>query len=333
MIMVSIIVPAYNAVETIEKCITSLISQNYSDIEIIIVNDGSNDHSRDIAQKYAQIDSRIVVYNQINKGVSAARNKGIELSHGEFIMFVDSDDWVPNNYVGDFIKWSDDNDVVIDGIKLIDSKNDKLIKKIGYDCGYYSPTQYALILDSGKMNPFFGGPYGKLFRAEIIKNNNIKFIEKQSVAEDFCFNLDFLCYARNIHVIDKYNYHYYVNNENSLFANNYKKLCPDDFFEQEHNTFDHFVKYTNLIKFKSSNKILYQLWIMYISKVNQDRHINFVDRVRMITQKSKLYPEISQALKISNNLSFKEKCVAKASNNKVGIFIICLILGRRYSEK
>jgi len=331
--MVSIIVPAYNAAKTIEKCITSLISQDYSDIEIIIINDGSHDNSRDIAQKYTQIDSRIVVYNQINKGVSAARNKGIELSHGEFIMFVDSDDWVPNNYVGDFIKWSDNNDVVIDGIELIDSKNDKLIKKIGYASGCYSPTQYALILDSGKMNPFFGGPYGKLFRTKIIKNNNIKFIEKQSVAEDFCFNLDFLCFANNIYVIDKYNYHYYVNNENSLFANNYKKLTPDSFFEQELNTLDHFIKYTNTIKFKSSNEILYQLWIMYISKVNQDEHLQLMDRVRMISQKNKLYPEIRQMLKMSDKLSLKEKYIIKASGNNLGILVICLLLRKRYSEK
>ena len=89
---ISVIVPIYNAEAYLNRCLDSIINQTYSDLEIILINDGSTDNSLDICLEYASKDKRIVVYNQTNKGISKTRNKGIELATGDYIGFVDSDD-------------------------------------------------------------------------------------------------------------------------------------------------------------------------------------------------------------------------------------------------
>ena len=97
--LVSVIVPVYNVEKYVAKCLDSLISQTYDNIQIIIVNDGSSDRSLDIVERYKNIDSRVKVYNKKNGGLSDARNTGIKYAEGEFICFVDSDDWVSSDYV------------------------------------------------------------------------------------------------------------------------------------------------------------------------------------------------------------------------------------------
>lgn len=92
--MISIIVPVYNAAPYLPQCLDSLVNQTYRDIEIICVNDGSTDNSLDILKAYAERDSRILVIHQENQGLSDARNKGLENARGEWVMFVDNDDWI-----------------------------------------------------------------------------------------------------------------------------------------------------------------------------------------------------------------------------------------------
>ena len=96
--MISIIVPVYNAHNTLKRCLDSILKQDFKDIQIIAINDGSSDDSLDILKEYAFIDKRIEVINQENQGVSVARNNGIASAKGEYIMFVDSDDYVEPDY-------------------------------------------------------------------------------------------------------------------------------------------------------------------------------------------------------------------------------------------
>ena len=95
---VSIIVPVYNVEKYLEKCLDSLVNQSLHDIEIICVNDGSKDDSLDILEKYAKKDSRIKIINKQNQGLSAARNDGLKVAAGEYVGYVDSDDWVDLNF-------------------------------------------------------------------------------------------------------------------------------------------------------------------------------------------------------------------------------------------
>lgn len=102
--LVSIIVPVYNNENYLDKCLTSLIQQTYNNIEIILVNDGSKDRSEDICLRYASLDDRVHYFYQANSGVSEARNKGLYNARGDYLLFVDSDDWLTDNAVDEFIR-------------------------------------------------------------------------------------------------------------------------------------------------------------------------------------------------------------------------------------
>lgn len=95
----SIIIPVYNKGNYLAKCLTSIIGQSYKNLEVILINDGSTDNSEEIAQRYQTIDQRIKVHTFPNSGVSAARNRGIAITQGEFILFIDADDWIEPDYL------------------------------------------------------------------------------------------------------------------------------------------------------------------------------------------------------------------------------------------
>ena len=101
--MISIIVPVYNAEKTLPQCIDSILSQKYSDFEVLLIDDGSTDNSGRLCDTYSQKDKRIRVFHQENQGVSAARNLGLEQMKGEFVTFCDSDDWVEDTWLLDYM--------------------------------------------------------------------------------------------------------------------------------------------------------------------------------------------------------------------------------------
>lgn len=123
--LISVIIPVYNKEIYLNKCIDSLINQTYSNIEIILVNDGSTDNSPIICNEYAVNDSRIRVIHSDNKGVSAARNIGIEQANGRYLMFVDADDWVAPDFCGEAIKIisENDSDIGVFGFFGVDGKS------------------------------------------------------------------------------------------------------------------------------------------------------------------------------------------------------------------
>ena len=97
--LISIIIPIYNAERTLRRCIDSILIQTYKNIEVILINDGSQDSSSQICHEYLLLDDRIVLYETQNKGVSSARNLGLDKMGGEWVTFVDSDDWVNDSYI------------------------------------------------------------------------------------------------------------------------------------------------------------------------------------------------------------------------------------------
>lgn len=113
--MVSVIVPVYNSEKYIEKCLRSILGQTYGELEIILINDGSTDHSKDILEKYAAQDKRIKIVNQENQGVAVARNMGLDNADGDYILYVDSDDWIESNMIARLVELSKDVDIVYCG--------------------------------------------------------------------------------------------------------------------------------------------------------------------------------------------------------------------------
>ena len=128
---VSIIIPVYNVEEYLEKCLNSVINQTLTDIEIICINDGSTDNSLSILENFARNDKRIIILNQENKGQSAARNNGLKIATGEFIGFVDSDDWIDLNYYEVLYNSAKKHeaDIAVCGIlKVLEHKNEVYLK-------------------------------------------------------------------------------------------------------------------------------------------------------------------------------------------------------------
>lgn len=108
---ISVIIPVYNTESTLHKCVDSILNQSYEDWELLLIDDGSKDHSAFICDEYAQQDKRIKVFHKENGGVSSARNIGIDNAEGKWITFIDSDDWVERNYLSNLYQ-NDENDIV-----------------------------------------------------------------------------------------------------------------------------------------------------------------------------------------------------------------------------
>ena len=134
--LISIVIPVYNASHTIERCIKSVLSQTYPQFELIIIDDGSTDNSLAICKKIAMSDSRIIIQHQDNNGVSAARNLGIALCNGEWISWLDSDDYLGDHFLQDLITNTSNCDIIIGGYLKIDMKSNKEVKGVQFPNKY-----------------------------------------------------------------------------------------------------------------------------------------------------------------------------------------------------
>lgn len=246
---ISVIIPVFNSEKYLDQCIRSVLNQSFRDFELILVNDGSTDKSIEICNQFAERDKRIKVFTQKNKGVSTARNLGLENSKGEWINFIDSDDYVEKNYLNDFVVNLKPNvNLYLQGMLGL-MKDGRFVTVIDYKT--HSEIDRNTFLKSYNIMPFFFGPTCKLFRKEIIEKNRIRFDESISVGEDTLFNLDYLkLLNEKLILIDSKNY-IYRNTDSSLSKSpiSYqvrKKLYEDIKTRLEPMTSNkmHFYKYT-----------------------------------------------------------------------------------------
>lgn len=220
---ISIIIPVYNTERYLERCITSLLDQTYKNLELIFVDDGSTDKSIEILKNAQKNDRRITVISQKNSGPSAARNKGLSICTGQYIMFCDSDDTVKPNWcevLYQTIKVNPDSWVIC-GMKVFDV-NEKILDIKKAKGGIYSKKDYFQIF----MNGLSGAVYNKIYCAWVLKKYNIKFDISRRLGEDVLFNIDYFTYMKNIVVIEKELYNYYRYDIYERLTNRYH---PDDF--------------------------------------------------------------------------------------------------------
>ena len=212
---VSIIIPVYNSKTTIEKCLESIISQTYKNIEIIVIDDGSTDGTKELLKvKYLNKD-KIFIYEQKNQGVSAARNLGIKHSSGDYIFFIDSDDTIDKNAILNLIKHSN-NKGLISLSNCICKENKKRMCKYT-NCKYESDELIKEILKGN----ILGVVWGYLFDGKIIRD--ISFSIETSYLEDTLFLIEYLKRSKveKIIFIDGDNYYNYYLNLNSItYSNN-----------------------------------------------------------------------------------------------------------------
>lgn len=199
--MISIIIPCYNAEKTIKRCLESVISQTYKNIEIVIINDGSIDKTDSIIKKYIN-DNRIKYYNRSNHGIGKTRNFGIKEATGEYITFLDSDDYLPNDAIDNLYKLAQKNklDLVVSDY-YVDNKNIKSEKIKSFPITNVKKNP-NLIFDINL------APWNKLYKKELIEN--IKF-EENLKYEDAPFVVESIIKAKKIGKLDKETYYYVVN--------------------------------------------------------------------------------------------------------------------------
>ncbi|UAL46931.1 glycosyltransferase [Sutcliffiella horikoshii] len=228
-VVVSIIIPVFNAEKYLHKCIISIINQNYKNFELILVNDGSQDKSGEICDFFSEKDVRIKVIHKNNEGVSIARNTGIEKSEGKYIMFADADDYVERNWCEDLINMAEKNKnaLIINSYIIKNFRNDKeqiIIRSFNSmqkNIEKIKKADFLLVYKSQLLN----SPCNKIFSSEIIKENNIRFRDSLNLGEDLLFTLDYLVYSNNnIMIINKPSYNYILRNTESLDNKYYPDL-------------------------------------------------------------------------------------------------------------
>lgn len=209
--LVSIIIPVYNTEKFLGECLESIIKQNYKNIEIILIDDGSTDSSGKICMEYMEKDSRIIVIRQKNSGVSCARNRGLEIANGEFVLFVDSDDFVQKNYVKELYDKIQKYDIAICGIgRFINGK-----KKNSF-LEQQEMNRDDLIIQTLESKFIGGYPVNKIFKKSIIDRFNIKFNENIHIGEDMIWILEYLNHCEKGIYISEILYYYRLNDDSML---------------------------------------------------------------------------------------------------------------------
>ena len=220
---ISVIIPVYNVERYLERCLDSIVSNSYEDLEIICINDGSTDNSYEILRKYAEKDTRICLINKKNGGVSSARNAGIKASNGEYIAFVDSDDWVHKEYFMYLFKLITESkaDLAICGHKVTASYvEDEILEK-----GQFQYMNLG-IEDFFRSNSIKRVPWGKIYKRSLIKE--IQFAENVSLAEDLLFNIEVVCSRPKIKIAvsEEKLYYYYERQESAVHLLSAQFIIP-----------------------------------------------------------------------------------------------------------
>lgn len=230
-VKVSVIVPVYNCEKYIRECIESLINQTLKECEFIFVNDGSIDKSKEIIEEYAKKDNRIKLINQKNSGVSVARNTGLKNAVGEYIGFVDGDDYIDKYYYEKLynVAMKNNCDIVVcdwknktSSLSLPFEKNKVLNKK------YITENIYPYFIQHEGMNSV----WNKIFKNEVIKENKVEFPIGIKLGEDAIFNIKAFTYLKNIFYLD-YKGYFYREVEGSAT----KDIMKNDYFKAALNTY------------------------------------------------------------------------------------------------
>lgn len=217
---ISVIVPVYNVEKYLHRCVDSILTQTFTDFELILVDDGSTDNSGKICDWYASKDLRVQVVHKQNEGVSIARNIGIDLAKGKWTSFVDADDWVEQNYCEVLLKEIEDNDLLYWGTIEEYEDRGKTIYYPNNICVEGRERIESAILylkQNNQKYEYFGFTWNKLFRTEIIKNHHIRFIKGLTLREDELFTTEYCRYIRTLKVLDSALYHYRVTSSGLTF--------------------------------------------------------------------------------------------------------------------
>lgn len=314
-IKVSVIIPVYNTSLYLEKCLRTVMNQSLKEIEIICVNDGSTDNSLEILERLQKEDNRIIIINKENGGLTSARNAGLKIAKGKYIIHIDSDDWIEQNYLKDMYKIAIkyDADMIIS-----DFYYEFQGKKVIYQVDQYGET--GTILDTGKVieNLFLGEKRGfpaiwnKLVKKNIYTKNNISFPEGISIGEDLATTVFLIYFSNKIIKLNKA-YLHYIQNSNGLSKNyNFYALLDIYYVLNKIENFFRDKDYDLLLKTLRFNHL--SDWIFKIKpKYENDMYSKILLEYIQLLEEKKLEKEKKEFLKyyfifrkiFTSNFSFK----------------------------
>lgn len=261
---VSIIVPVYNVEKYLRKCIDSLINQTLKDIEIICINDGSTDKSLEILKEYKNRDSRIILLNQENSGQSVARNRGIEIVKGEYLGFVDPDDWIDLDYYEKLYNAAstNDTDIAVGGI----------IRVTGIKKKKFLNFEKETLTDNTKLKfelcdvPEKSYIWNKIYKTQKLKEINLKF-EEGRIFEDCIFTPQALFFLGKMVTVPN-TYYYYLRRNNSTVKQRSQKANADSIYA--HKKASEFIKEHNIdISSFEPKTYRYKIFGVTIFKIRQ----------------------------------------------------------------
>ena len=268
---VTIIIPVYNAEKTVEKCISSVLNQTYKNLEILVIDDGSKDNSFEVIKSID--DPRIKAIKKKNEGVAVTRNKGIKMALGKYIMFIDNDDFIDEDYVETHVNNIKDNDIVISGYRRPNEEGKIILELKLEDIPYSKMLVFA--------------PWAKLYRKDFLIKNNIQFLDT-NIGEDVYFNLYAVLKTDKIKILDYIGYNWFFNSKS--VSNTIQKDFRDlQVFKLLNKCYDK-LKQEKLIE-KNYEMVEY-FFIRYVSWF-----LSFSTRRRKYKEISKIYDELFDWLK------------------------------------
>lgn len=339
---ISLILPCYNVAKYLPKCLDSIINQTYKNLEIICVNDGSPDNCLEILENYKMKDNRIVIISQKNQGLSSARNIGIKCAKGEFIMFVDSDDWIEidccekainealeNNadlVIWNYIRQYPNNPMprlILGKEKLVLQGSDcktKIYRRIFglYNNELFSPETVDSLVTA----------WGKLYRTSYIKENNVQFVDTNLIGtEDVLFNIFALKNINKAVYIPDCLYNYRKYNENSLTSNYKSKL-----FLQWQTLYDIIEKFLIAENFDKTyfdafnNRICLSIIGLGLNVVGAGKNIKKIKEIKKIISSSRYRKAYKNLTLKYFPIHWKVFFALAKCNCSIGVYIMLLII-------
>lgn len=323
--LVSVIVPVYNVEKYLGRCIESILKQTYKNIELILINDGSDDNSLEICNKFSDTDKRIRVIDKENTGVSSTRNLGIELAKGRYLCFIDSDDYVENTYIEKLVCNVCENTVTFCGY-FIDTYKDNgdvlsTIRKYQENGSTAVKANLADVFHQG----FLSVIWNKMYDVEILRKNEIKFDKKLSLGEDLLFNLEYLKTGiDNFAFVDIPLYHYIKRGKESL-DNKYRK----DFLNIQEKLFEGLISVSEIYGISDLKKSMIYSDFMGAIIVSADNYYIFNKNDKAGVKNSvRMACESIEGHHIMNNLSGKDIIICRFRYLllKMGLFKIDFLI-------
>lgn len=213
---ISIIVPCYNAEKVVSRCVDSVLAQEFRDFELLLMDDGSTDGTAAILDSYAQKDERVHVVHKENSGASDSRNRAIDLAKGEYLQFVDADDWITPEACRLFLEAAEKSGaemVIADFYRVVKQRTSRK-GSIDFD-GLITRDEFADWMANSPADYYYGVLWNKFFRRDIVEAHHLRMDRNLRWCEDFIFNLEYLLYVKNVYVL-RVPVYYYVKTEGSL---------------------------------------------------------------------------------------------------------------------